>query len=62
MAKDLSLHPIADGVSHADQAEFLAQHGCFEMQGYLFSAALGAEEFRTHLAGASAAPGPADSR
>ncbi len=49
MAHDLSLHPIADGVSHADQAEFLAQHGCFEMQGYLFADALSPEEFRTRI-------------
>ncbi|MBY0401572.1 EAL domain-containing protein [Myxococcota bacterium] len=49
MAKDLSLHPVADGVSHADQAEFLAQHGCFEMQGYLFSGALSAQEFRARI-------------
>ncbi len=49
MAQDLSLHPIADGVSHEDQAEFLASHGCFEMQGYLFAGALAAEEFRTRI-------------
>jgi len=49
MAQDLSLHPIADGVSHADQAEFLLKHGCFEMQGYLFAGALTAEDFRSHI-------------
>jgi len=49
MARDLSLHPIADGVSHVDQAEFLAQHGCFEMQGYLFAGALSPEEFRSRI-------------
>ena len=49
MAQDLSLHPIADGVSHEDQADFLAHHGCFEMQGYLFAGALSAEEFRTRI-------------
>ncbi|MEZ4330540.1 MAG: EAL domain-containing protein [Myxococcota bacterium] len=49
MAQDLSLHPIAEGVSHADQAEFLVKHGCHEMQGYLFSGPLDAEAFRTRI-------------
>lgn len=49
MAQDLSLHPIAEGVSHADQAEFLAAQGCFEMQGFHFAAALPAAEFRAQL-------------
>ena len=49
MAHDLSLHPIADGVSQPDQAAFLAEHGCFEMQGFLFAGALSAEEFRTRI-------------
>ncbi|MFK7897305.1 MAG: putative bifunctional diguanylate cyclase/phosphodiesterase [Myxococcota bacterium] len=46
MANDLSLIPIAAGVSHADQAEFLASQGCNEMQGFYFSAAIPAEAFR----------------
>jgi EAL domain-containing protein (putative c-di-GMP-specific phosphodiesterase class I) len=49
MAHDLSLHPIAEGVSHADQARFLASHGCHEMQGFFFSAAVSAEAFRDQL-------------
>jgi diguanylate cyclase (GGDEF)-like protein len=49
MAHDLSLHPIAEGVAHADQAEFLASHGCHEMQGFHFSAAISAEAFREKL-------------
>jgi EAL domain-containing protein (putative c-di-GMP-specific phosphodiesterase class I) len=49
MAQDLSLHPVADGVSHVDQADFLVQHGCFEMQGYLFAGALSPEEFRSRI-------------
>ena len=49
MAKDLSLVPIAEGVSHADQAEFLVANGCHEMQGFLFSAAMPAETFREKL-------------
>ena len=49
IAKDLSLVPIAEGVSHADQAEFLAANGCHEMQGFFFSAAIPAEAFREKL-------------
>ena len=49
MAQDLSLHPIAEGVSHADQAEFLSTHGCHEMQGFHFSAAISAEALRVKL-------------
>ena len=49
MAHDLSLHPVAEGVSHADQAEFLAEHGCHEMQGFHFAAALPVAEFRKQI-------------
>ena len=49
MARDLSLHPIAEGVSHADQAEFLSSQGCHEMQGFFFSAAIPAQAFREKL-------------
>jgi len=37
MAVDLSLQPIGMGVSEADQARFLSNHGCHEMQGSFFS-------------------------
>lgn len=49
MAQDLSLHPIAEGVSHSDQAEFLCSNGCYEMQGFFFSAAMPAQVFREKL-------------
>lgn len=49
MAHDLNLHPIAEGVSHADQAEFLAAQGCHEMQGFHFSAAVPPAAFREKL-------------
>ena len=49
MAQDLHLHPIAEGVSHADQAEFLAAQGCHEMQGFHFSGAIPAQAFREKL-------------
>ncbi|GEM_PF-2740932 len=49
MAHDLKLHPIAEGVSHADQAEFLLAQGCHEMQGFYFSAAIPPDAFREKL-------------
>jgi EAL domain-containing protein (putative c-di-GMP-specific phosphodiesterase class I) len=49
MAKDLSLYPIAEGVSHADQAEFLAANGCHEMQGFFFSGAIPGPAFLEKL-------------
>jgi diguanylate cyclase (GGDEF)-like protein len=49
MAHDLNLYPIAAGVSHADQAEFLTSNGCHEMQGFYFSAAIPARAFREKL-------------
>ena len=51
MAHDLNLEPIAEGVSHGDQAEFLSQQGCHEMQGFHFSAAIPAQAFREKLDG-----------
>jgi diguanylate cyclase (GGDEF)-like protein len=50
MAQDLKLHPIGDGLSVEDQATFLSNHGCFEMQGGYFSPPMTAEDFRKYLA------------
>ncbi len=49
MAQDLSLEPIAEGVAHADQAEFLSSHGCHEMQGFYFASAMPASALREKL-------------
>ncbi len=49
MAHDLNLIPIAAGVAHADQAEFLSAQGCHEMQGFHFSAAIPGLAFREKL-------------
>lgn len=49
MAHDLNLEPVAEGVSHGDQADFLTEMGCHEMQGFFFSAAMPADVFREKL-------------
>ena len=45
MAKVLELSVVAEGVETEDQANFLRTHSCAEMQGWLFSRALPAQEF-----------------
>lgn len=49
MAHNLNLRVVAEGVSSADQVQFLRQQGCDEMQGFLFSVPLPSHEFRPLL-------------
>ena len=44
MARALQLNVVAEGVETIDQARFLVAHGCDEMQGYLFSPPLPADD------------------
>lgn len=44
LAKRLNLSVIGEGVETIAQAEFLRDHGCDELQGYLYSKALPAKE------------------
>ena len=45
LAKDLNLDIIAEGVETEQQRSFLAQHGCNDFQGYLFSKPVPLAEF-----------------
>ena len=49
MAHGLQITVIAEGVETREQLRFLRDHGCDEVQGYYFSAAVPAEEFAQWL-------------
>lgn len=49
MAHALNLKVIAEGVEKKDQLEFLRDNGCGEIQGYLFSPPVPADEFEALL-------------
>jgi diguanylate cyclase (GGDEF)-like protein len=52
MAQNMKIRVIAEGVETEQQIEFLKSVGCQEMQGFLFSRPLPAEEFRELIANA----------
>ena len=41
----LEIKSISEGVETVEQAEFLKEHGCSDMQGFYFYKALPVEEF-----------------
>ncbi len=51
IARALHLRVVAEGVETEGQRKLLAQFGCYKCQGFLFAAALPAEEFAARLAG-----------
>jgi diguanylate cyclase (GGDEF)-like protein len=48
LARSLKLTTVAEGVENAQQASFLAAHGCDEIQGYYFGKPQPADAFATH--------------
>ncbi len=54
MAKSLRLKVVAEGVETTQQWDFLAQHDCDEIQGYLVSKGLPSDDFRTFVQSFSA--------
>ncbi|MHB1334121.1 MAG: putative bifunctional diguanylate cyclase/phosphodiesterase [Sulfuriferula sp.] len=49
MAQHMDLNVVAEGVTAPEQVRFLAEHHCHEMQGYLFSRPLPADELEVLL-------------
>ncbi len=49
MAHNLGIGVVAEGVETREQAEFLRERGCDELQGYLFSPAVPPEDFEQFL-------------
>jgi EAL domain-containing protein (putative c-di-GMP-specific phosphodiesterase class I) len=53
MGHGLRIRVVAEGVERESQLEFLRRHGCDEMQGFLFSRPVGAEDLMRFLASKS---------
>ena len=51
MGRALGLHVVAEGVETEEQRELLAGWGCHEMQGFLYSPAVPADELEVLLTG-----------
>ena len=53
MANQLGLKVVAEGVEVEEQLEFLKRHGCGQIQGFLYSKAIPAREFRQLISDSS---------
>jgi len=60
MSKGLRLHVVAEGVETEEQVEFLAQHQCHEIQGFLISRPLAIADFERWCLRDAAAPAVGD--
>jgi EAL domain-containing protein (putative c-di-GMP-specific phosphodiesterase class I) len=49
LARGLGLEVVAEGVETKEELDFLRQHGCDQIQGYLFSRAIPADQLTTLL-------------
>jgi EAL domain-containing protein (putative c-di-GMP-specific phosphodiesterase class I) len=49
LARGLGLEVVAEGVETKEELEFLRRHGCDQIQGYLFSRAIPADQLSTLL-------------
>jgi EAL domain-containing protein (putative c-di-GMP-specific phosphodiesterase class I) len=49
MAHSLRVKVVGEGVETEDQARFLRERGCEELQGYLISPPIGSDDFRRFL-------------
>ena len=45
LARGLGINPIGEGIETVEQMKALYDHGCHQMQGYLFGKPVSAEEF-----------------
>ena len=51
LGRNLNMEIIAEGVETHDQRDYLADQGCYNYQGYLFSRPLREDSFLNYLAG-----------
>ena len=59
MAKNLSIHTLAEGAETKEQVDFLKESGCEDIQGYFYGKPMSIEEFEEKLGeGSYAAEGP----
>ena len=58
LGRGLGLDVVAEGVETQEQLEFLAEHGCHQIQGFLFSRPLPADELSSLLMLELVSPGP----